>query len=140
MAKKPPAVEAFMPDSDDWLKRLGLSLANLRGRRSQESVASEIGVATSTLSRYERGEQEPGAATLAKLIFVLGGDPVAVLGFRLQSGDGGRAEHSQAAPAEPTARAFERLQDQVDLLAGALRAHGLLEPAPVPLEKGRRAS
>ena len=40
-------------------KEIGKKLVMLRGSRSQEDVSSSIGISTSALSMYERGERIP---------------------------------------------------------------------------------
>lgn len=43
----------------------------LRGERSQEDLAHEAGISTSTLSRIERGLHQPSLPTLRKLAAAL---------------------------------------------------------------------
>lgn len=52
--------------------RLGASLRATRGDRSIESVASEFGMSTATLSRIERGKHTPSVDTALALARWLG--------------------------------------------------------------------
>lgn len=40
-------------------KEIGERLAQLRGEKTQEEVAKEVGISVSALSMYERGERIP---------------------------------------------------------------------------------
>lgn len=40
-------------------KEIGKKLTELRGERSQDEVAKDIGISTSAISMYERGERIP---------------------------------------------------------------------------------
>lgn len=51
---------------------VGTTIRLLRGERSQEDLAHEAGISTSTLSRLERGLHQPSLPTLRKLAVALG--------------------------------------------------------------------
>jgi transcriptional regulator with XRE-family HTH domain len=51
---------------------VGTRIKLLRGKRSQEDLAHEAGISTSTLSRLERGLHQPSLSTLRKIATALG--------------------------------------------------------------------
>jgi len=51
---------------------VGTTIKLLRGKRSQEDLAHEAGISTSTLSRLERGLHQPSLPTLRKIARALG--------------------------------------------------------------------
>jgi transcriptional regulator with XRE-family HTH domain len=46
---------------------LGVRLKQLRGKRTQEEIANQIGISRARYSHYENGRSEPDAETLQKL-------------------------------------------------------------------------
>lgn len=54
---------------------LGQRIAIIRGQMTQGDFAKRVGVGRNTLIRYERGENEPSASFLQKLIKDFGVDP-----------------------------------------------------------------
>jgi transcriptional regulator with XRE-family HTH domain len=51
---------------------VGTTIKLQRGERSQEDLAHEAGISTSTLSRIERGLHQPSLPTLRKIAAALG--------------------------------------------------------------------
>jgi transcriptional regulator with XRE-family HTH domain len=51
---------------------VGTRIKLLRGERTQEDLAHEAGISTSTLSRLERGLHQPSLSTLRKIATALG--------------------------------------------------------------------
>lgn len=49
------------------LDYVGARIRELRGKRSQEALAGELGVATNTVSRWETGTYRPGIEDLDRL-------------------------------------------------------------------------
>lgn len=48
-----------MQNSEMDRKKIGEKLIELRGERTQEEIARELGISTSALSMYENGERVP---------------------------------------------------------------------------------
>ncbi|AMK09634.1 helix-turn-helix domain-containing protein [Pseudodesulfovibrio indicus] len=54
---------------------LGQRIAIIRGQMTQGDFAKRVGIGRNTLIRYERGDNEPSASFLQKLIKDFGVDP-----------------------------------------------------------------
>ena len=54
---------------------LGQRIAMIRGQMTQGDFAKKVGIGRATLIRYERGDNEPSASFLQKLIKDFGVDP-----------------------------------------------------------------
>jgi transcriptional regulator with XRE-family HTH domain len=59
---------------------VGTTIRLLRGERSQEDLAHEAGISTSTLSRIERGLHQPSLPTLRKIAAALDVSPASLIG------------------------------------------------------------
>ncbi len=58
-------MEAATPIS--LVEYVGARIRELRGKRSQEALAAELGVATNTVSRWETGTYRPGIEDIDRL-------------------------------------------------------------------------
>lgn len=76
-------MDGVKPDQrSDFATNLGRRLRAARGERSQAEFARELGVATNSLARYERGEVMPSAEFLTNVVRLTGADPLIVMGLK----------------------------------------------------------
>lgn len=58
---------------------IGGRIKTIRGKLTQDEFAKQVGVARSSIVRYENGQREPNAEFLVKMQQVLGVDPLWLL-------------------------------------------------------------